>query len=61
MKTQNWIPKQNELVKWNGKLFNVISVSMGGKCLLKGFTTTRRFTKQFKDVDISELERFQTA
>ena len=56
MKNQNWIPKENQLVKWNGKLFNVISVSMGGKCNLRGFTTTRRITKRFKDVDINELQ-----
>lgn len=50
IKNQNWIPKENELVNWNGKLFNVISVNMGGKCNLKAFTTTRR------DVDINEIQ-----
>jgi len=53
MKT-NWIPQPNELVRWQGKLFNVISVDMGGKCKIKGFTTTRRIAKKFI-VDISEL------
>lgn len=55
MKT-NWIPKQNELVEWQGKLFNIISVDMGGKCKIKGFTTTRRITKKFT-VDVSELKQ----
>ena len=55
MKT-NWIPKQNELVEWQGKLFNIIYVDMGGKCKIKGFATTRRITKKFT-VDVSELKQ----
>jgi hypothetical protein len=50
----NWIPKPGESVRWNGKLFNVISVNLGGQCRIKGHTTTGRITKKFT-VDISEL------
>jgi hypothetical protein len=52
-----WIPKLNELVKWQGKLFNFISVDSEGKCKIKQFTTTKRITKKFSNIDISELER----
>ena len=55
MKT--WIPQPNETVRWNGKLFTIISCDMGGKCKIKAFTTTRRITKKFSDIDINELEK----
>lgn len=51
-----WIPKPNELVRWQGKLFTVISVNMGGKCKIKKFTTTRRISEKLSNIDISELE-----
>jgi hypothetical protein len=52
----NWIPQPKELVKWQDKLFSIISIDMGGKCKIKAFTTTRRITKKFI-VDISELTK----
>lgn len=55
--TKTWIPKSNELVKWNGKLFTIISCDLGGKCKIKAFTTTRRITKKFSDIDVSELQK----
>ena len=57
----NTIPKPNEFVKWNEKLFVVISVDMGGKCKIKQFTTTRRISKIFSGVDISELRNVSNA
>lgn len=50
------IPQPNTLVRFNGKLFVIISCNLGGKCKIKGFTTTKRITKKFSDIDISELE-----
>ena len=56
MTTKNWIPQPNELVRWNGKLFNIISVDLGGKCKIKVLTTTRR-SKNFSNIDVSELQK----
>lgn len=55
MNSISWIPKANELVRWNNKLFIVISCDLGGKCKIKGFTTTKRITKTLRNIDISEL------
>ncbi len=55
--TTNWIPQPNELVRWNGKLFNIISVDLGGKCKIKQFTTTRRIGKKFSNIDVKELQK----
>lgn len=52
-----WHPEKNELVKWNGKLHRIISVSMAGKCKIKVFSTTNRITKKFSDIDIDDLEK----
>lgn len=57
MKNTNWIPEPKELVEWKGKLFNIISVDMGGKCKIKAFTTTKRIAKKFSNIDISELTK----
>lgn len=57
MTTTNWIPQPNEIVKWNGKLFKIISVDLGGKCKIKQFTTTQRISKKFAGIDISELSK----
>lgn len=55
--TQAWIPNPNEIVEWQGKLHKVISVNLGGKCVIKKITTTKRITKIIKDIDISELKQ----
>jgi len=55
--TTIWIPKPNELVKFNGKLHRVISCNFGGKCIIKKFSSTNRSLPLIKDIDISELER----
>jgi hypothetical protein len=51
---KNWIPKPEELVRWQGKLYTVISVDFGGKVKIKKFTTTRRISEKYI-VDVSEL------
>lgn len=58
---KNWIPNQNELVrlKANNKLCVIISVDMGGKCKLKEFTTTKRITKKYSNIDISEINKLK--
>lgn len=55
-----WIPDNNEIVEYKGKLYRVISVNLGGKCVLKQVTTTRRIGKIIKDVDVSELKKVGT-
>ena len=57
MTNKNWIPQPNELVRCKGKLFNIISVDLGGKCKIKQFTTTRRIGKKFSNIDVSELQK----
>jgi hypothetical protein len=57
MAKTTWIPQPNELVRWNGKLFNIISVDLGGKCKIKQFTTTIRIGKKFSNIDVSELQK----
>jgi len=52
MKKSNWFPAPNELVKFRGQLFNIISVDMGGKCKIKQSKTR----KVLSNIDISELE-----
>ena len=59
MKNTIWIPKPNELVCWKGRIYKVISCNLGGKCTLKHFTTTKRITQKFSDVDVSELTKIQ--
>lgn len=56
MKKQLWIPRPNELVRWNGKFCIIIYVDLDGKCRIKDYTTTHWLTKRFT-VDVSELER----
>lgn len=60
MENNTWIPKPDQIVKWKNKLFTIISCDMGGKCKIKQFTTTRRITKKFSGIDISELEKLSS-
>jgi len=57
MKTTNWIPQPNELVRFNGKLFNIISINLDNKCTIKQFTSTKRIGKKFSNINISELQK----
>ena len=56
-KSINWIPQEKELVKWRDKLYVVLSVNLGGKCKIKQFTLSKRMSRVFTDIDVSELSR----
>ena len=57
MKATNWIPKPSDLVRWEGKIFKIVSIDLGGKCRIKQFTTTKRIGKTFTEIDVSELKK----
>ena len=53
MNNTNWTPKINEIVKWQGNLYRVISINMSGECELA--TSQDGVTQIQSGIDISEL------
>jgi hypothetical protein len=52
-KLEQWLPQPNETIRFNGKLFNFISIDFGGKCKIKDLKSK----KVLSNIDISELQK----